>query len=64
MRAILRYSKDGASRLNLIIAVKDKGIGLTKMEIEHIFDPVYRSYDHESQRMNPHSNGIGLSICK
>ena len=46
------------------ISVHDQGIGLSKEEIEHIFDPFWRSKNIESRKLNPSGRGIGLSICK
>ena len=51
-------------KLFIILAVKDKGIGMTKSEAAQVFNPFNRTRDQTSQRMNSHSNGIGLSICK
>ncbi len=43
------------------VSIKDTGIGLTKEEIDHIFEEFYKAdwsrHDHES-------SGLGLSICK
>ncbi|MFW6121029.1 MAG: PAS domain S-box protein, partial [Petrotogales bacterium] len=43
------------------ISIKDTGIGMTKEELDHIFEEFYKAdwsrHDHES-------SGLGLSICK
>ena len=37
---------------------------MTKEELEHVFDPYWRSQEQRSKKLNPFGNGIGLSICK
>jgi PAS domain S-box-containing protein len=43
------------------ITVKDEGIGMTKNQLEHIFDEFYKTDD---SRHSLESSGLGLSICK
>jgi signal transduction histidine kinase len=43
------------------ISVKDSGIGMTKDQIEHIFDEFYKV---DESRHDFDSCGLGLSICK
>gem|GEM_PF-1818284 len=50
-------TKDG-----VIVSVKDKGIGITKREIENIFTPFFRS--NRSAVLQYEGTGLGLSIVK
>lgn len=43
------------------ISVKDTGIGLTKEEVDHIFDDFYKT---DESRHKLDSTGLGLTICK
>lgn len=43
------------------ITVKDTGIGLTREQIDHIFEEFYKT-DHSRQKLD--STGLGLTICK
>ena len=45
------------------ISVIDQGIGMSEEEIKCIFLPFNRSSNKISKKMNPFSNGVGLSIC-
>jgi two-component system sensor histidine kinase ArlS len=49
-----------ANKDNCIISVSDTGIGIPKEELEHIFEPFYRTQNAASYT----GSGIGLSICK
>ena len=55
---------DDARSLLLEVYVLDQGIGMNQEELEHVFDPFWRSTDQRSQSMNSLGNGVGLSICK
>ncbi len=62
-----KYSKDHradvrikANKDNCIVSVSDSGIGIPKDEIEHVFEPFYRTKNATSYS----GSGIGLSICK
>jgi signal transduction histidine kinase len=66
----IKYSKDG-DEVNIecknfngdcIITVKDTGLGMTRMDVEHIFDRFYRSEHVRSQNISGH--GLGLSLAK
>lgn len=46
----------------IFITVKDSGIGITRDQIEHIFDPFYQVSVPVAKRH--HGSGIGLSITK
>ena len=48
----------------LEVTVTDAGIGMTKEELKHIFDPFNNTDNVLSQSLNPRGHGIGLSICK
>ena len=66
----IKYSKEGTAVLirgrqegkELIISVKDQGIGIPTHELTRIFDRMYRI----EQRLAPDVGGIGLglAICK
>jgi PAS domain S-box-containing protein len=46
---------------SVTISVKDTGIGMTREQIEHIFDEFYKA---NHSRHDLESSGLGLSICK
>lgn len=63
----LRYSNDVSLILEdsdnqLTIKVQDKGIGLTKEQIEKVFDPFYRVESSRSRETG--GTGLGLSIAR
>lgn len=66
----VKYSKDGDEITILcenkngdcVITVKDTGIGMTRNDVEHIFDRFYRSEYVRSQNISGH--GLGLSLAK
>ncbi|HEC89355.1 MAG TPA: PAS domain S-box protein, partial [Thermoplasmatales archaeon] len=43
------------------VAIKDNGIGMTREQIEHIFDEFYKA---DESRHDLDSSGLGLAICK
>jgi signal transduction histidine kinase len=43
------------------ISIADNGIGMTKEQIERIFDEFYKA---DSVRHDIQSTGLGMSICK
>ena len=45
----------------IIISIKDTGIGLEKKQIDNIFDEFYKA---DKSRHDIESSGLGLSICK
>jgi signal transduction histidine kinase len=47
---------------NVHVVVKDKGIGVPKDKVEHIFEPFYRVDKNEAREKG--SNGLGLAITK
>ena len=65
----VKYSQDGctiavkAERTNAMVkvSVADTGIGMTREEIERIFDEFYKA---DSARHDIQSTGLGMSICK
>lgn len=66
----VKYTKDG-DRITIncenedgdcIITVSDTGIGMTKKDIENIFERFYRSDNVRNEKINGH--GLGLSIAK
>lgn len=66
----VKYSKDGDEITILcknkegdcLITVQDTGLGMTKEDLEHIFDRFYRSDNVRGQNINGH--GLGLSLAK
>lgn len=46
---------------HIVVSVRDKGVGLAKEHLDHIFDEFYKV---DSSRHDLDSNGLGLSICK
>jgi signal transduction histidine kinase len=65
----VKYSKDGCritvaaepSNGMVKVSVTDTGIGMTKEEIDRIFDEFYKA---DSARHDIQSTGLGMSICK
>lgn len=45
----------------VVISVKDTGIGMTSEQIGHVFDEFYKA---DTARHDHDSHGLGLSICK
>ena len=43
------------------ISIRDKGVGLTREQTDHIFDEFYKTDD---SRHKLDSTGLGLAICK
>lgn len=66
----VKYSKDGdevtilCQKVNgdCVITVQDTGIGMTRNDIDHIFDRFYRSDHVRNQNISGH--GLGLSLAK
>ena len=66
----VKYTKDGdeitiqCQKINedCVITVSDTGIGMTKMDIDHIFNRFYRSDHVRNQNISGH--GLGLSLAK
>jgi signal transduction histidine kinase len=46
---------------HVIISIKDNGIGMTKEQVERIFDEFYKA---DYARHDIQSTGLGMSICK
>jgi signal transduction histidine kinase/FixJ family two-component response regulator len=66
----VKYSKDDGGSVtidmqkdkdSIIVFVSDTGIGMTKKQLEHVFDEFYKA---DSSRHNLGSSGLGLSIVK
>jgi len=49
-------------RREIQIAVRDKGIGIAKPELPHVFEPFYRSPAVVAEQI--HGTGLGLSVSK
>jgi signal transduction histidine kinase len=66
----VKYTRDGdeitimCQQVNgdCIITVKDTGIGMTKNDVDHIFNRFYRSEYVRNQNISGH--GLGLSLAK
>ena len=66
----VKYTKDGdeitisCQKINedCVITVSDTGIGMTRKDIDHIFDRFYRSDHVRNQNISGH--GLGLSLAK
>jgi signal transduction histidine kinase len=66
----VKYSKDGDTIAiccknqsgDCIISVQDTGIGMTRKDVEHIFERFYRSEQVRNDKIYGH--GLGLSIAK
>lgn len=66
----VKYTKDGdeisisCQNINedCVITVSDTGIGMTKNDIDHIFDRFYRSDHVRNENISGH--GLGLSLAK
>jgi PAS domain S-box-containing protein len=46
---------------NIIVSIKDSGVGMTDDQLEHIFDEFYKV---DPARHDFDSSGLGLTICK
>ncbi|HQU85157.1 MAG TPA: HAMP domain-containing sensor histidine kinase, partial [Pyrinomonadaceae bacterium] len=53
-------ARNGDNKLK--IAVEDKGIGIEKQDLKHIFQPFYRAKAVVDEQI--HGNGLGLSLVK
>ena len=66
----VKYTRDGdeinilCQKINeeCVITVSDTGIGMTRNDIDHIFDRFYRSENVRNQNISGH--GLGLSLAK
>lgn len=47
---------------NLRVTVEDKGIGIEKSDLKHIFEPFFRAKSVVDEQI--HGNGLGLSLVK
>jgi len=50
------------TREEILISVSDRGMGIDRVELAHIFDPFYRS--PRVVNMQIHGTGLGLSLAK
>ncbi|HEX9960496.1 MAG TPA: HAMP domain-containing sensor histidine kinase [Pyrinomonadaceae bacterium] len=53
-------AKNGGGKIK--IAVEDKGIGIAKNDLKHVFEPFYRAKAVVDEQI--HGNGLGLSLVK
>jgi PAS domain S-box-containing protein len=47
---------------NRVVEVRDNGIGISEADLQHIFEPFYRSA--QAQSVNSRGTGLGLAIVK
>ena len=52
----------GSHRKEIHIVVQDRGIGIDRAEMSHIFEPFYRSATVTAEQI--HGTGLGLSVAK
>ena len=65
----IKYSPDGGTltlrsrkgKIFVTVSVSDTGIGMTKEQLDHIFEEFYKA---DESRHHIDSSGLGLSICK
>ncbi|MFZ6771258.1 ATP-binding protein [Undibacterium sp. SXout7W] len=55
-------SKDDSGQEWMLIAVKDRGAGISEQEQQHIFEPYARG-DH-ADRATQRGSGLGLAVCR
>lgn len=53
-------AKNGDNQIKIV--VEDKGIGIGKSDLKHIFEPFYRAKSVVDEQI--HGNGLGLSLVK
>ena len=58
------YGKYSRTEHMVEISVTDEGIGMSQDEANRVFEGSLKTGNDESKKLNPYSNGIGLSICK
>jgi len=58
---IIKITADKKCSNEVIIAVQDNGIGMTKEQIDNVFDEFYKA---DEARTDIDSHGLGLNICK
>lgn len=65
----IKYTKEGSvaitvshNKSEIVIAVKDSGIGISKADQKHIFEKFYRSEDYRTREST--GTGLGLYVCK
>ena len=51
------------STVEIVVTVKDNGIGMSQNDVDNLFKPYFRTSDSKSKKMNASSHGLGLSIC-
>ncbi len=56
----LKFSTKIESEM-VVVEVSDDGVGLTREQIQHVFDEFYKA---DQSRHDLYSSGLGLSICK
>jgi signal transduction histidine kinase len=58
LKISVRFGSEGKIK----IAVEDKGLGIAKKDLPHVFEPFYRSASVVDEQI--HGNGLGLSLVK
>ena len=60
--SIEAYAHDLSKKPSLEIIIRDKGMGIAPLDINHIFDPFYRGHNAIDSQIE--GSGLGLSITK
>jgi PAS domain S-box-containing protein len=58
---IIEISAEQSEKDQVIISIRDNGIGMTPEQVEKVFDEFYKADD---ARTDVNSHGLGLNICK
>ena len=59
----IRGSRDDLKRTReILISIEDRGIGMTALELRHIFEPFYRSPSVVAAQI--HGTGLGLALAR
>jgi len=65
----IRYSPDGKVQISIHpadegvkLVVADNGIGMSPIELQHVFDRFYRG--ESAQKLAPHETGLGMYLTK
>lgn len=60
-KKITFYTQDKIDENQVIISIKDSGIGMTPEQSAHVFEEFYKA---DESRVNFEGSGLGLNICK
>lgn len=62
IKIILQATELSSSQINLEVIVEDNGKGISKTDIEHVFDNFYQGVVEE--KIHNFGAGLGLNLCK